>query len=188
MFQNLQVKGTSVSRRIWERPTPARVRHPSNPGCSQKSNKSPRNAFPTSEASEWHQGSHKHRAQNSCWPQQAAVPERVIAHTLMGRAVETRSLPLFPVSTLCMRTELRPQATCAAPSAAVCFWCVSTYCLLKGTWVPYFLVRHPWSPGYVSSTTLSTEVIKTELGTVLGPKLSAPDLVHDRLLQKDLLN
>lgn len=40
----------------------------------------------------------------------------------------------------------------------------------------------------MSSTMLSTEVIKTELGTVLVPKLTTPDLAHNRLLQKDLLN
>ena len=191
MFQNLQVKGTSVSWRTWQRPTPApvwdipliltvqrsQIHLPEMLSYLRSIWMTSRFAYP--------QGPEQLLTTAGT---QRPVPEWVTAHILTGRAVETRSLPLFPVSTLWIPTELRPQATCAAPSAAVCFWCVSTCCLLKGTWVPYFLVRHPWSPGYVSSTMLSTEVIKTELGTVLAPKLITSDLAHHRLLQKDLLN
>lgn len=156
------------------RPTPRPcVKHPSNQVCSQESNKSPRNASPTLKASEWHQGSHIYMAQNSWGPQQALSDlwlNESLTHTLMDRAVGTRSLPSFQ-----SRPSEFPQNWTQAmrmPQMPLCgFGRVSTDGLLKGTGAPYFLARQPWSPDYMSSTKISAEVIKTELDTVLVPVL-----------------
>lgn len=166
------------------------MKPPSYPLCWQKSNKSPRTAFSTSETFKWHQDSLIHRAQNSCWPQQA-LSDLWLSQCRHSEGTEqygTYPLLTFQISTFSEFPQNSTHRLHMLPKMLVSLWCVSVCCLLKGTQVPYFLPRPTWSPSNVATAKFGTEVIKTELDTVLVPKLFTPGLVPNGSLQRDSWN